>query len=161
MAEMITAAWLRKLKACPSHVSRFEAAFPHGAPLDVPSLQRAREAVLDFSWFVSHPSMTVSILDLFSRDADSRVRANVAINPVTSVSTLEHLASDRDVWVRGEVARNAKTPVHVLDTLSMDGNAWVRGEVAQNCNISQATLDRLALDPDIVVQRAVAARQCP
>ena len=160
-SDVITASWLRKIKACDEHVALFTSLFPDGAPPTAESLSKAREGGLDVFWIAKHRILTPAVLKMLSEDTASWIRIEVAKHRSTPSVVLTQLAEDSDIWVRGEVARNITTPITTLDHLSRDGNSWVRGEVARNPSTAESTLERLAEDPDPVVQRAYASRPTP
>ena len=104
-----------------------------------------------------NPLLSVPLLELLTRDADSLVRAASAEHPEMSPAMLGHLAGDTSVLVREAVAAHPSARPEVLTRLAQDEEWEVRLNVSRHPGCDPETLDLLAHAPEVPIREAVAA----
>ena len=128
---------LISLNACMGQIQKFREVFPEGAPLTLRSMSLADEKGLSLFWLAHRPMTPGNVLNLLSRNWNTRVRSAVARNSSTLPKTLKALSQDPSNSVRWWVASNHNTPLHILQALKVgDSDLGVRRTAA-------STLERL------------------
>ena len=104
-----------------------------------------------------NPFLSVPLLVLLSRDADTLVRAASAEHPDLPPAMLGHLVEDTSVLVREAVAAHPSTQPETLTRLAQDEEWEVRLNVSRHPGCDPETLALLARAPEVPIREAVAA----
>lgn len=92
--------------------------------------------------------------DTLARDPDTRVRQNLATNPVAPTSAIALLAGDSDGSVRRAVAGHHACPPETLRQFALSG--WEVAQVAANPGTPLDVLASLAEQPDLSIRYGLA-----
>ena len=108
------------------------------------------------AFLARNPATPSELVEKLALDEDSRVRVYAILNPKISRETLEKLINDKDVDVRANAAYLIRDP-EILEKISNDPKDFVRSKVAHNKATSIETLKKLSNDSDDLVRKAAKA----
>jgi hypothetical protein len=100
-----------------------------------------------------NPNCPEDLLEIFSRDNNTKLRISAASNSHLKTEILKRLAEDVDPEVRAVVAERIQSPL-ILKLLSRDADPRVRIGVTRNPNVHELILSDLTSDSDIDVARS-------
>ncbi len=105
---------------------------------------------------IRHPRVSMRVLEVLARDADYRVRNELAQSAQTPAEILAILAQDKNEDVRLAVAANPSATAVTLGLLARDRSPKSRAAVARNPSASGASLKVLARDAEPPIRKEVA-----